>query len=149
MMSVMSDNWSERGVSVIRQLSSFAWCGTAGNGNAPVGIALLLVGLTLGPGAVAAQGRLEARATVISVSAAREGLTLSDSVTRVGVTTDTSLTRRRVDGPLTSLFWYPAAVQLEGHPLSAPRPVRAGLVTSPHPRTARVARVLEIHYLRN
>lgn len=136
-------------MSVTRQSASFAWCGTVGNGNAAVGIALLLVGLILGPEAVAAQGRLEARATVISASAAREGLTLSDSVTRVGFTTDTSITRRRVDGPLTSLFWYPAAVQLQEHPLSAPHPVRTDLVSSPRPRTARVARVLEIHYLRN
>ena len=105
--------------------------------------------MTLGPGTVAAQGRLEARATVISASASREGLALSDSVGRIDFLADTLTTRKRIDGHLTSLFWHPVEVRVEGRLTPANRSSRADLMRFTRPPTPRVARVLEIHYLRN
>jgi len=130
---------------VIRHRVSIAGCGTGGCGKVATSVVLLLVVLSLRPEVVAAQGRLAARATVISAAAAREGLALSDSVGRVGLQADTLAMVRRVDGVITTGFWYrPRPSISEPDAIVGRRP--AG---TPRPAPARVARVLEIHYLRN
>lgn len=132
-----------------RQRISFAGCGTGYNGRSVLGIVLLLAGSTLGPEAVAAQGRLEARATVISASAAREGLALSDSVGRINLSGDTLATVRRVDGAITSVFWHSPFAGADDRAAATGRRARTDFAPPPRSGTPRVARVLEIHYLRN
>lgn len=142
-----------------RHRVSFAVCGTGEIGKRAASVALLAGAMTLIPEAAAAQGRLTARANVVPAVASWEGLAASDSVGRIDMGADALLVRRRVDGAITSVFfWYalsaPEPSQPDRAALASGRSPRADSAPAPAPTPGpgivrRVARVQEIHYLRN
>lgn len=85
---------------------------------------------------------------MISASALREGLAFLDSGSWIGFAADSVTPTQRIDGPLTSLFLHPGVIEVEGRPVIAPSPSRTDHTSAPR-LPVRVARVLEIHYLRN